>query len=218
MTIAEREGVIKYRLHFTEQGIKLVRPELAHLNQARSDMLQAQLIGCDPARYDGLGFGNLSIRQGASRQFVISATQTGHLSQLDMNDLAEVTACDASSNQLWARGLAQPSSEAMTHAVIYQSCAWVRAVVHVHSPDIWYHGARLALPETAATIPYGTPAMAAAVAQLVTRCAAKAQAHEPARVFVMQGHQDGVVALGASLRACTERLLALQALAQSFTK
>lgn len=216
MTTAEREGVIKYRLHFVEQSIKLDSADLECFNHARGSMLHAQLIGCDPARYEGLGFGNLSVRLEGSQHFVISATQTGHLSQLGINDLAEVTRCDAPSNQLWAQGLAQPSSEAMTHAVIYQCCARVRAVVHVHSPDIWYHGARLALPATAATIPYGTPAMATAVAQLVARYSDKELA--PAQAFVMQGHQDGVVALGADLQACTERLLALQALAQSFTK
>jgi len=204
------EGVVKYHLYFQAAALKLEAEQLNDLNRARALMRGAGLIGCEPGRYSGLGFGNLSSRSPSRDEFVISATQTGHLKHLDPDQFSLVYRSCPEQNELWARGYSEPSSEAMTHAVIYQSCPKVQAVVHVHSPDIWYHGARLNLRFTAADIPYGTPQMARAVKALVDETGHL----EKVNVFTMKGHQDGVVAYGPSLVACTDCLLTMRSKAR----
>lgn len=214
---SEQEGVIKYHLEFASKPIvhpRLVE-KLALLNAARAQLKACALLGQDPARYGGDGFGNISLRLD-DRQFLISGSQTGHLQGLSAADIALVDGFDCRANQLSAYGLSKPSSEAMTHGVAYRTLAAAGAVVHVHSPAIWQQAGRLGLPATASEIPYGTPEMAEAVRQLLLtqRSGLPADnsqaAGEPefkAIVFVMQGHEDGVVAVGANLADCTRSLL-----------
>jgi len=201
---AEIEGVIKYQLNFLERPLAMDAEILRQLNEARKQMLDEGLIGADENRYGGLGFGNLSLRCNTTQcsRFFISGSQTGHLQTLSESDLAYVTGCDNRHNTVNAEGQCKPSSESMTHGVIYQSCLAINAVIHVHSPDIWYHSAALGLPDTAGDIAYGTPEMAASVSALVTRHSR----HELPLVFTMRGHVDGVVAGGENLRQCARAL------------
>ena len=107
--------------------------------------------------------------------------------------------------------MTKPSSESMTHGVAYQTLDTAMAVIHVHSPDIWRNSDKLGLAATSADIPYGTPEMARAVRQLVLeehqKTGCSSQLNGQAIVFVMKGHEDGVVAVGASLALCTQSLL-----------
>ena len=59
-----------------------------------------------------------------------------------------------------AQGPVKPSSEAMTHSMIYDQDVDAGCVLHAHSSVIWNHAAELGLPTTAANISYGTPQMA----------------------------------------------------------
>jgi ribulose-5-phosphate 4-epimerase/fuculose-1-phosphate aldolase len=93
----------------------------------------------------------------------------------------------------------------MTHGVLYQQSAQIKAVVHVHSPEIWASADVLNLASTAKEIPYGTPEMAYAVQQLSSELML-GKPYLPI-LFVMKGHEDGVVAAGASLAQCTNLLL-----------
>lgn len=80
MATATREGVIKFQLDF-RQGPPPEAPDLVELDAWRDVLLRHGLIGQDPGRYDGLGFGNLSRRVPGrtDNAFIISGTQTGHL-------------------------------------------------------------------------------------------------------------------------------------------
>ena len=198
--MAEQEGVIKYKLDFTTQSLVIDDAILREINAARDVMCREGLIGADASRYGGLGFGNLSVRYGAPAkgELLISGSQTGHLAELTASDIACVTGSDSQHNVLEAKGLTVPSSESMTHAVLYQSDASIDAIIHVHSPDIWYHGAALGLPATASEIVYGTPQMARAVALL----ASDARRGKMPMTFTMRGHQDGVIAAGENLAQC----------------
>ena len=94
----------------------------------------------DPARYDGLAFGNISCRAPAG--FVISGTQTGataHYCPATWPGSKNLTSTTTASRQA---ALHTPSSEAMTHGQIYRELPAVNAVVHVHSPLIWRHAER----------------------------------------------------------------------------
>jgi ribulose-5-phosphate 4-epimerase/fuculose-1-phosphate aldolase len=203
----EEEGVIKFDLRFTA-GPAISMDTLAELNNWRNILWKHALIGQDPARYDGYGFGNISQRVGprdapvGKREFVISGTQTGQLEQLDNRHYARVTAYDADINQVVADGPVMPSSESMTHGVIYDLDNKLRAVLHVHSPDIWKTAAAQNIPVTRSTVEYGTPEMSREVARLFSQTDAREQG-----IFSMGGHEDGIVAFATSVEEAGNILL-----------
>ena len=75
------EGFIKFELEFSPAP---PRPadELCKLNAWRGILYRLGLIGRDPARYGGAGYGNVSHRlamSGAEPCFIVSGSQTGAL-------------------------------------------------------------------------------------------------------------------------------------------
>ena len=201
------EGVIKFKLDFSRAGPVDMQP-LAELNQWRTILWQQALIGQDPARYEGYGFGNVSQRIGSDdaargkRCFVISGTQTGHLPELDNTHYTLVRTYDAASNAVSATGPIKPSSESLTHGMIYDLDNAIRIVLHVHSPDIWLAADSLGIPVTDSAVPYGTPQMAAEVQRLFNETDVNEQ-----KIFSMGGHEDGVIAFGTSAEEAGEILL-----------
>lgn len=201
----EQEGVIKYSLAFQAETLSIEPSLLTQLNTCRSQLKQRHLIGQDTHRYEGYGYGNISIRpSGNSSEFLISGTQTGMQEVLSVSDIACVTEIDIKQNSLCAKGGIEPSSESMTHGVLYQLDSNINAVVHVHSPEIWSCSDALNLAYTAQNIPYGTPEMAAAVMNLA-RTLLSTQGLP--FIFVMNGHEDGVVVAGESMQQCTFMIL-----------
>ncbi len=204
--MSEREGVTKYTLQFTPAPA-LPWAGLAELDAWRTVLFRLGLIGEDSHRYDGVGFGNVSRRLDHER-FLISGTQTGRWERLGAQHYARVTGVMPEHNRIIAEGPVAPSSEALTHAAVYAAAPAVNWVFHVHSPEIWRAAHRLALPATPAGVSYGTPDMAAAVRLLFERgmdaCAG---------VFVMAGHEDGVIGYGASAGDAGTRLVSTLALA-----
>lgn len=197
---AASEGVIHFDLRFTQSDLP-AECELGRLQQARARLFAAGLVGRDPARYEGLGFGNLSERVGEGMRFIVSGSQTGGLTRLEREHYALVTEADPERNFIHAMGGCPPSSESLTHALLYQLGAEVGGVVHGHSPGLWTAADRLRLPVTPASAPYGSVAMVRAVRELW-------HSGQLARVagFVMLGHQDGVVAFGADVVQATDLL------------
>ena len=186
----QQEGVIQFDLQWRQTGT--IKADLAALNAWRDILRKLELIGEDPRRYQGYGFGNVSQRHGTGNQFVISGTQTGHIRTIEECHYALVTEFDPSSNRVTAKGPVRPSSESMTHGVIYSLDASVNCVLHVHSAAIWNAASKLSLPLTRADVDYGTPAMAAEVSRLFTETDVNRQG-----IFAMAGHQDGVVSFGS---------------------
>ena len=64
---------------------------LAELNAYRRKLLDLRLIGVDPT---GVGFGNLSVRDGATKNFYISGSATGDIPELAPANCAKVVPCD----------------------------------------------------------------------------------------------------------------------------
>ena len=156
-------------------------------------MKQLNLIGRDPRRYDGFAYGNASVRDiAAPNRFFITASQTGGAPRLIAEHVVRVDAWDAQRFEVEATGSRAPSSESISHGMVYAADASIVWIMHVHSPSIWRAAARLDLPVTAQDVPYGSPAMAQAVAEL-TRC----HVARPL-VFATLGHEDGVFACGGS--------------------
>lgn len=203
----KEEGVIKFDLRFTT-GPPVALATLTELENWRHILWKHALIGQDPVRYQGYGFGNISQRTGprdqprGKRRFVISGTQTGHLEVLDNRHYACVTAYDAATNQVIAEGPVKPSSESMTHGVIYDLDSELRAVLHVHSPDIWNSATSQGIPATSAAVEYGTPEMSREVERLYSQSNVRNKG-----IFSMGGHEDGIVAFGRTVEEAGTTLL-----------
>lgn len=211
MKITEQEGVIKYRLDYQLGGPRNYR-EVAELNAWRTILYQLGLIGQDAERYEGLAFGNVSFRLDNTLQFVITGSQTSGLMRLTNEHCCTILSADPVRNHIVAEGAIRPSSEALTHAAVYAASSEVKAVVHVHSPIIWQHYKALALPAIDSTIRYGTQEMAEAVLQLFS---CNLPSEKP--LFVMLGHEDGIVSFGDSIADASQVLIRVLALAMQIT-
>ena len=200
----EQEGVRKFTLDW-EQGPAPASPAMEQLTYWR-DILHAHgLVGADPARYGGIGFGNLSGRTATG--FLITGSQTGALPTLGPEHFCSVMDWDIPGNRIQAEGPIAPSSEALTHAACYVANPAIHWVFHVHSPELWHAAPSLGLPSTDPAIAYGTPAMAAALAALA--------GHLPLPCLIrMGGHEDGLVAAGPTAESAGAILL-VQRLAQA---
>lgn len=206
----ELEGVIKYQLHHQYHSISL-EADIKPLISWRSLLYRLELINQRQDRYQGLGYGNLSQRLASdSDRFIISGSQTGYLPLLSKDDWVLVNGFDISNNSLYSEGLRQPSSEALTHAAVYQSNPNINYVIHVHSPEIWQQTSALNLAFTVDNIPYGSIEIAKAVKALVN-CSPDQQ------VFAMLGHQDGIVSYGPELDSCALSLIQLLFLSTCLT-
>lgn len=191
------EGVIKYQLEFTKSSSPPGNL-LKDLKAWRKILYQLNLVGQDPNRYSGYGYGNLSSRimnrKPADKPgFIITGTQTGHLSELSEEHYAFVTDCEVALNRIKAEGVIKPSSEALTHGAVYQADFRINYVFHVHNPDIWENRETLGIPTTDVNVEYGTPDMARDIQRLL-----QSDESRNCHIIVMAGHEDGVVSFGQS--------------------
>ena len=194
--MSDREGVITFALEF-RPGPPPPEDELRELEAWRQIFRHLGLLGQDPHRYAGLGFGNLSRRAGTNlpaEAFVISGTQTGGLARLTPADYVTVLACDPAGNRVSACGPVRPSSEALSHGVLYQADPGIDWVMHLHSPAIFASAGRLRLPITDPAATYGSPQLAAEIRRLCPL------AGRPG-LLVMGGHEDGILAFGTTAAA-----------------
>jgi L-ribulose-5-phosphate 4-epimerase len=163
----------------------------ADLNAYRRKLLQLRLLGVDS---NGVGFGNLSIRDGTANNFYITGSATGGIAELTLADCARVVAYNFKRNWLRCVGAAIASSESLTHAAIYESDAKAGAVIHCHDSKLWT--ARLnQAPTSSQAVEYGTPEMAYEVLRLFKLTDVKSR-----KILVMAGHEGGIVAFGRDLK------------------
>ena len=194
------EGVIRFRFEHRREGLPDdLRQVAAELGRWRGVLVGRGVVGQEPGRYGGYGFGNLSARVGDG--FLITGSQTGHLAALDLAGFALVDSWHAVEHRLTSRGLVEPSSEALTHAALYDASPEIGAVFHVHSPALWARRGTPGLPATAPDVDYGTPEMAAEVRRLCRFTPAPA-------LLAMAGHEDGILAYGPDSTTTAHTLLA----------
>jgi L-ribulose-5-phosphate 4-epimerase len=163
---------------------------LAELNAHRRKLLDLRLIGVDP---HGIGFGNLSVRDGATDNFYVTGSATGGIQELTLSDCAKVVACDFETNRVRYEGSALPSSESLTHAAIYEADATAGAVIHCHDFKLWAAVLNQA-PTTPKAADYGTPEMANEIIQLFKRTDVQSR-----KIIVMAGHEAGILTFGKDL-------------------
>ncbi len=194
--VTDAEGTIQFAydlqpLQASIAGEDLLRPLFAW----RTILRRLQLIGQTPERYGGLGYGNLSFRDpDHGQEFVITASQTSGAADFSAEDLTRIQSCHLERFWVDARGNQPPSSETLTHAMLYAADARLQWVFHAHCPEIWQRTDYLGLPATEADVGYGSQAMVSAVADLL-------QVHQSRPlVFTTLGHADGVFSCGTTAR------------------
>ena len=165
---------------------------LDQLNECRRDLLTRGWIGVEE---NGIGFGNLSVRDGDTSHFYITGSGTGAKSELTVDDYAHVTDCDFDRNWLRCEGTTVASSESLTHAAVYRFCPAARAVIHIHDVELWKRSINH-VPSTSVDVEYGTPAMAHEVGRLFRETDVAT-----AKLFRMGGHRGGLIAFERSPHA-----------------
>jgi L-ribulose-5-phosphate 4-epimerase len=163
----------------------------AELSGYRRKLLELGMIGVDE---NGIGFGNLSVRDGATSRFYITGSGTGAIPDLAPENCARVIAYDFGGNWLRCEGSTVASSESLTHAAVYESDPTVRAVIHCHDMKLW-NALRNKAPTTPQNVEYGTPEMAYAVRRLFNATDVKKR-----KIFVMAAHHGGLVTFGRNMR------------------
>ncbi|MDR2922818.1 MAG: class II aldolase/adducin family protein [Treponema sp.] len=194
------EGYVKYAAEHTmaaaiETPLWAKTPHWALLNSARTKLREMGLIG---ANSSGIGFGNLSVRVSGD-QFLISGTATGAAAVLGPDGYCLISSFDIEKNRVVSTGPVKPSSEAMTHGIVYRSCPEANCVIHIHSRAIFDGMLRDNCPATPETAAYGTPEIALAIG----RCVREAAKNEGS--VVLAGHDEGVIVYGPAV----ERALSL---------
>lgn len=177
------EGVIRFAYRMTPPAPSPAAPlELFRAAHRRGRALG--LLGRDPARYDGLAYGNLSLR--TAEGFWVTASQRIDAAQLEAEDLVLVTAI-VRGGEVLCRGTRPPSSETLTHAAVQTHAgAGPLAVFHGHAPALWKMPP-LAWSSTPPEAANGTRAMAEAVGAAVRTAPRRG-------CLVMLGHEDGILA------------------------
>ncbi|MFQ5747816.1 MAG: class II aldolase/adducin family protein [Gemmatimonadota bacterium] len=205
-----QEGVVKFEVEHEDGPLEARRyGDLAcKLVAWREIMALTGLVGQDPGRYEGAGYGNVSARVGppnealGRRAFLITGTQTSGQRCIGLDDFAVVDRYDYRANRVWSRGRARPSSESMTHGAAYDLGPHIRCVLHAHSPILWRRARALRLPTTSPTVPYGTPEMAGEVQRLYRETSLPETG-----VLAMGGHEDGILVFGRGPEEAGEVLL-----------
>lgn len=204
------EGVIQFRCDHVERPLEERRHrQLAcSLIAWRHILAHLGLVGQDPARYDGAGYGNLSARVGprgvgrGRRRFLITGTQTSGRASIGLESFCVVERYRPAENWVESAGPIAPSSESMTHGAIYDLAPTIRFVFHAHAPVIWRRAAAMRLPTTDPRVPYGTPEMAVEVGRLW-----RSSPLPELRCLAMGGHEDGIIAFGRTAEEAGQAMM-----------
>ena len=198
------DGIIKYDRGQFIRSSALNLDEYESLEKWRKILYNINLIG----EYlpEKIGFGNLSQKmdykaycQSNCCQFVITATQTGHLKELNGLSYTRVLDYNLEKQKIKVMGPKEASSEALTHAAMYESNNAINTVFHIHDKIIWKGMIEADYDYTDEDIPYGTKEMADSVSKY-TR-------HKNSGLIVMKGHEDGVISYGKNSQEAGDLLL-----------
>ena len=195
------DGVIKYRIEHQTAETPLFSG-YEQLEALRTRLFTLGLIG----EKNGIGYGNLSMRYEGSKSFFITATQTGRKQILSREYYTYISDYDFSTFKVISQGTHKPSSEALSHAMIYAIDDRITTVIHIHSLALWkFMKAKNTLATTAE---YGTAEMVEEIAGLYTNLDPMMN-----NAFVMKGHEEGIITFGRSVE---EAELALYAIMQAY--
>ncbi len=186
---AKKEGIVKFR-QIHKYGLPVFDKEISKLNKWRDIFYKIGVIGMNQLLYNGAGYGNLS-KKLEGNTFLITGTQTGGLERLTASHYTKVLEFYPKENLVVSEGPIEASSESMTHGAIYSALDYCNFVFHVHCNLIWKSYKEFDMVYTKKNVEYGTPEMVKEVINLF-----KTTNVEKDNIFVMLGHEDGVVSFG----------------------
>jgi L-ribulose-5-phosphate 4-epimerase len=187
------EGYIKFNCDWIKQELN---EDITEINKWRNKLYSLNLIG---AYENGIGFGNISIREG--NNFIITGSKTGGIENLTNNHFTKVTNWYFNKNNLTCAGPIEASSESLTHAAIYTSNSNINAVIHVHNLNLWEKLIHK-IPTTDEKAEFGTPEMAYEIIRLF-----RENQITKKRILVMGGHKEGIISFGKNLKEAGNVLL-----------
>ena len=191
------EGVIKFK-YSLKKSTALLPEEYLEIEKWRSILFRMNLIG--EYKIEKVGYGNLSKRITSGKDaFIITGTQTGKYSNLDGSQYTKIVKCNQEKMFVEAIGPIAPSSESLTHYAIYHKVAHINYVFHVHHPQLWQFMLDNKMDATPENIDYGTKEMADFSANLIGK--------KESGIFVMAGHQDGIISYGKTAQEAGKILL-----------
>ncbi len=192
------EGLIKFDFYCEDKSAEIPGKLFGIINPARNKLAQMGLIG----QYTGrLSYGNISIREENTRQFYITASGTGKLKKTGKEHYVRIVFCDIDGNFCRFSGKGLPSSETLTHHIIYDICKDAVAVIHIHSRQLWdiLKGRIPATPQSAG---YGTVEMVKEVAKLFEK-----NRFDNEKLLVMEGHEEGIISFGNSMEEAMNNII-----------
>ncbi len=191
------DGVIKYTIeHLSDEAPKFKKFE--ELERVRYELFTLGLIG----EKQGVGYGNISLKDTEGDSFFITATQTGNKELLSKEFYTYVEDYNFQTFRIFSKGLHKPSSEALSHAVIYSLDKNINGVIHIHSNALWKFMIEKKYLYTEAE--YGTKEMITEIQQLYKQ-------NDPLtdNIFVMKGHQDGIICFAQTIEEAKKKLFQL---------
>jgi len=178
------DGVIKYHVEHSN----IAAPDFVDFESLEATRTRLFALGLIGETAEGIGYGNLSMRSSANT-FFITATQTGKLPALTKNQYTYISGYNFKTFSVFSQGPYKASSEALSHAMIYEVHPDIQAVIHVHPHALWQF--MKTRGDLATTAEYGTTQMVEEIADLY-------QSNNPfnRNAFVMFGHEDGIITFG----------------------
>ena len=181
------DGIIKYSIEHQTTATPFFS-DYEELEALRRRLFSLGLIG----EKNGIGYGNISMRYKGSKSFFITATQTGNQQRLTKEHYTYISKYDFNSFKVISQGVHKPSSEALSHAMIYAIDERITAVIHIHSLALWRF--MISQDVLATRAEYGTVEMIEEIAELY-------ESLDPIQnnLFVMKGHEEGIITFGRSM-------------------
>ena len=155
---------------------------------------------------DGICYGNVSLRHQNDNSFYITASDTGKINKLIPAHYVWVKTCRTDINLCTYAGSGLPSSESLSHYVIYENRPRVNAVIHIHNKKLWDKLLNK-IPTTNPKATYGSIAMTKAIVDVL-----KNDCLKQSDIFVMGGHEEGLICFGNTM---AEALNILQTYAEA---
>lgn len=166
-------------------------PFPADLDRHRNLLREQGYIGVYPDT--GIGHGNITIKAD-DRSFIVTATQTQGLEQLDENGYCRIPEdVDVYSEEVPYDGTNKPSSESRTTIAIMNRRKGIGAVVHVHFREGQERAAEFGILQMNADYEYGTVGFARNAEKVVD------QIDADDGIFATPSHPDGIFTYAPTL-------------------
>ncbi len=181
------EGVVKFNCYWKQSGPIITDEPYSIMNYWREVLVNMDLIG---AYENGVGFGNMSMRDKKSGKFFITGSATGEIPVLEPGHYVYVEGYNFEDNAVMCAGPLKASSESLTHAAIYKADPDTNAIIHVHNMEQW-ESLKNVVPTTKEEFEYGTAGLATDIFRLF-----KESDVIEKRIIVMAGDNAGLITFG----------------------